>query len=158
MIIDRDLALNLFGGGPGSDLFYSPIWWWRKMYSHSDLLTTIIEDGFLGLICVFCLFAAIFLRFGRATAPLFVFFAAGSLTDGALMGRPVLFLLYWVAFAMAVADRHLPKRRNAWRMTRVMPAHLRRASAGASGLASLPPSGAIAVERHGDGTARLPDQ
>lgn len=158
MIMDRDLALNLFGGGPGSDLFYSPMWWWRKMYSHSDLLTTVIEDGFLGLICVFSVFAAIFLRFGRATAPLFVFFAAGSLTDGALMGRPVLFLLYWVAFAMVVADRPLPKRRDARRMTRLTPAQVRRASVVAGGLASLPPSGAIAAERHGDGTARLPDQ
>ena len=74
------------------------------MYSHNDLLTTVIEDGFLGLFCILGLFAMIFVRFGRATLPVLVFFASGSLTDGALMERPVPFVLYWVAVAVAAAN------------------------------------------------------
>jgi hypothetical protein len=104
MIFDRDIGTNLLGSGPGSDLFFSPMWWWGKKYSHNDLLTTVIEDGFVGLTCILGLFAMIFFRFGRATLPVLIFFAVGSLSDGALMERPVPFVLYWIAVAIAAAD------------------------------------------------------
>ncbi len=97
----RDLPTLAFGSGPGSDNFYSRIWWWEKKDSHHDLLTIIIESGLIGLLAVFFFLFLLFHRLGREGPPLIWFLLSGSLISNALLQRPIIATLFWLAVALA---------------------------------------------------------
>lgn len=105
----RSAPALLFGTGPGSDRFFSEIWWWEKKNSHHDFLTTVIEIGFVGLLAVLLFLFLLFRRLGREGAPLMWFLVSGSLVSNALMQRPVIATLFWLAVALAAlrVDRQL---------------------------------------------------
>ena len=97
----RSVPTMLFGSGPGSNSFYSFIWWWEKKDSHHDLLTIIIESGFVGLSATLLFLFLLFRRLDREGLPLIWFLMSGSLVSNALLQRPILATLFWLAVAIA---------------------------------------------------------
>ena len=121
----RSVPSLLFGTGPGSDSFYSEIWWWEKKDSHHDLLTTTIESGFLGLSSVFLFLFLLFRRLGRDGFPLAWFLISGSLVSNALMQRPIIATMFWIAVALA-AIRIDEQLRVRWLQQRTRQQQMRR--------------------------------
>jgi hypothetical protein len=110
----RSVPALLFGTGPGSDRFFSEIWWWEKKDSHHDFLTTVIESGFVGLLALLLFLFLLFRRLGREGAPLIWFLISGSMVSNALIQRPIIATLFWLAVALAASrvDRQM---RSLWR-------------------------------------------
>lgn len=92
----------LFGTGPGSDHFFSPIWLSEKKDSHNDLLTVTIESGFVGLFAVLFFYIYVFRRLGRNGLPLFIFFFSGSMLSNGLINRPLISALFWFVAALVL--------------------------------------------------------
>jgi len=107
IIAARDPLVFLVGTGPGSDLFTSVMWGQALKVSHNEFLTLVIESGLLGLLVMIGTIVYLCLRFGRTTWPLLLYLLAGSAVSNALILRPLLFCLFWVAVALAAlrADR-----------------------------------------------------
>ncbi|MBT4486633.1 MAG: hypothetical protein HOC72_03790 [Rhodospirillaceae bacterium] len=123
ILSERDVPTLLFGSGPGSDSFVSEIWWWEKKDSHHDILTTVIESGIVGLLALFGFLFLLFRRLGREGTPLVWFLLSGSLVSNALMQRPIIATLFWLAVALAVLriDEQL---RIHWRQQQIRRRHL----------------------------------
>lgn len=114
LIAQRDLPKLLFGSGIGSDQFYSVIWWWEKKDSHHDLLTIVIESGFIGLMAILFFLFILFRRLGSDGMPLAWFLLSGSSLSNALLQRPIIATLFWLTVALAAlrVDQRLQAR---WR-------------------------------------------
>ena len=119
LISRRDVPGLLFGSGPGSDRFASEIWWWEKKDSHHDILTVIIESGLVGFMAIALFLFLLFQRLGHDGAPLVWFFLSGSLVSNALMQRPIIATLFWLAVALAAVrvDQRLLAR---WRQQQAL--------------------------------------
>jgi hypothetical protein len=114
----RSVPELLFGSGIGSDLFYSEIWWWEKKDSHHDFLTIIIESGFIGLSAILLFLFLLFRRLGTDGVPLAWFLLSGSSLSNALLQRPIIATLFWLALALAAV--RMEKRLKAqWRQGRL---------------------------------------
>jgi len=113
----RNVPILLFGSGPGSDRFVSEIWWWEKKDSHNDFLTIILESGFVGFLAVLLFLFLLFRRLGRDGLPLAWFLLSGSSLSNALLQRPIIATLFWLAVALAAlrVDLRLQAR---WRQRR----------------------------------------
>ena len=113
----RDVPTLLFGSGPGSDRFVSEIWWWEKKDSHNDFLTIILESGLVGFLAVLLFLFLLFRRLGRDGLPLAWFLLSGSSLSNALLQRPIIATLFWLAVALAAlrVDLRLQAR---WRQRR----------------------------------------
>ena len=127
LISNRSITGMLFGSGPGSDSFYSYIWWWEKKDSHNDFITIIIESGILGFISVMLFLFLFFRRLGIIGMPLAWFLLSGSLVSNALLQRPIIATLFWLAVAIAALRvdeqmrlrwRNYQKRQNVLRKQR----------------------------------------
>jgi hypothetical protein len=103
LLSERDLLPLIFGAGPGSDVVVTPVWWWEAKDSHSDLFTTVVETGLVGLIGVAIFFAAIWSRLSPEGRPLLVALVASSAISNGLLVRPTEFFL--LIIAMAVVER-----------------------------------------------------
>jgi|GEM_PF-5692725 len=97
----RDLLSLLLGSGPGSDNFTTAIWWWEGKNSHHDLLMLAIEAGIVGLTLWFAYVCFVMRDLGRIGLPLLWCYLSGTLVSNALVGRPYLACLFWVAVALA---------------------------------------------------------
>ena len=131
MLSRSSVPTLLFGRGPGSDRFVSEIWWWEKKDSHHDLLTTVIESGFIGLMAVFLFLFLLFRRLGREGVPLVWFLLSGSLVSNALFQRPIIATIFWIAVALAVlrVDAIL---RSRWRRNQLRRRNLQQRAGAAS--------------------------
>jgi len=120
----RSVSELLFGSGLGSDQFYSKIWWWEKKDSHHDFLTIIIESGFAGLSAILLFLFLLFRRLGGDGAPLVWFLLAGSSVSNALLQRPIIATLFWLAVALAAlrVEQRLQAR---WRQKKLQRRNIR---------------------------------
>lgn len=114
----RNIPTMLFGSGPGSDSFVSEIWWWEKKNSHNDFLTIVVESGFVGLLAILLFLFLLFHRLGRDGIPLIFLLLSASSVSNALLQRPIIATLFWLAVALAAlrVDQRLQAR---WREQRM---------------------------------------
>lgn len=131
LLSQRNIPTLLFGSGPGSDKFFSEIWWWEKKDSHNDFLTVIIESGFVGLLAVLLFLFLLFHRLGRDGIPLIFLLLSSSSLSNALLQRPIIATLFWLAVALAAlrVDQRLQAR---WREQRTHQRNMRRRHGGAT--------------------------
>jgi hypothetical protein len=100
-VSERDLGQLVFGAGTGSDSYYSPVWLDAPKDSHEDLITLLLENGVVGYLLLVCCAAAIFVRAGPDARPLAVGFIAASVISNGLWARPMIWVLFWFAVAIA---------------------------------------------------------
>lgn len=85
LAVDRDPTLFTVSCGGGK----------RK------ILIIIIESGFVGLSATLLFLFLLFRRLGREGLPLFWFLMSGTLVSNALLQRPILATLFWLAVAIS---------------------------------------------------------
>jgi hypothetical protein len=110
MLAQRDLLPLLFGTGPSSDAFVTPMWWWDAKDSHSDLFHELVETGIVGLAGLCAFFLALWKRLASISRPLFLSLLCCSAISNGLLQRPTEFFL--LALAMAAAERGVVGNRN----------------------------------------------
>ncbi len=105
ILSSRELGPLLFGTGVDSDWFTSPIWSWKVSNSHSDLIHTVVETGFVGLAGLGLVFAGLYLCLpGPAKAFFYVLVISGLITNGLLMHVSTIVYFYLAAaLPMAIA-------------------------------------------------------
>jgi len=94
MLAERSAGQLLFGGGLGSDMFYSSIWWWAAKDSHNDLLSITIEQGLVGLLMVFIILGVSLRHANSLQVAVLLSFVSGSLISNALLSRPMPAVLF----------------------------------------------------------------
>jgi len=98
ILSSRELGPLLFGTGVDSDWFTSPIWSWKVSNSHSDLIHTVVETGFVGLAGLGLVFAGLYLCLpGPAKAFFYVLVISGLITNGLLMHVSTIVYFYLAA-------------------------------------------------------------
>jgi len=86
ILSSREMGPLLFGTGVDSDWFTSPIWSWKVSNSHSDIIHTVVETGFVGLAGLGLVFVGLYLCLpGPARAFFYVLVISGLITNGLLM-------------------------------------------------------------------------
>lgn len=95
----RPLVSLILGSGPGSDLMYSRTWWWTMTDSHNDFLTMMVEGGIVALLGTFIYLIGIAVHCGRNALPFVAGIFVSSALSNALINRPMIVTLMFVAIA-----------------------------------------------------------
>lgn len=112
-LFDSGVLNLLLGGGAGSDLVYSDIWWWDKKGSHNDYLTVFFEQGIFYFLVMIYLFKKLFNRFDNyyAFAILSVYLFSSLVSNGYML-RPLPSYVLMLALVMSCRNMLLTKPDN----------------------------------------------
>jgi hypothetical protein len=103
LLSNRDWGSLLMGSGLGSDWFRSYTWWLDPRVSHNLYFSVIIETGFIGLVGLLVLLAAIYLRLppGRGKSFFYIIVLSGLISHGFVSDSQFRIMLF-AAMALAV--------------------------------------------------------
>jgi hypothetical protein len=93
----RGLAKNVIGTGSYSDFQVNSVWWWDAKNAHSDLITMIMEFGFMGVVALLFFCRSFLSRCPNRGRGIPIGFFAGCIMSNAFLDRP--YIAIWVLAA-----------------------------------------------------------
>lgn len=103
LIAHRDPVTFFFGGGVGADIIWTPQWWFFEdgASAHNDYLHIVMESGIVGLLAMFILMYALWLRLPDDGRAILVAIGVNSFFANGFFTSPLLALS--LSFVMATS-------------------------------------------------------
>lgn len=99
----RNPAEQALGTGAYTDYVKTTLWWWEEKNAHSDLITLLMEFGWVGLMSALALGLFLYKRSGRNGQTVLLAVIIGTSISNALLDRPLVAGLWGLALYVAAS-------------------------------------------------------
>ena len=111
-LYNSSVTAVLFGGGAGSDLITTDIWWWAKKGSHNDYFTIFVEQGvvYIGVFVIVLSFLVKLVAIKQQKNILLVYMVISLFSNGIMVRPLAAYILFLVIGAYVALDAMNDKR------------------------------------------------